>query len=495
MGAGFHTAWVFTRTGSTWTEQKKLVGSGASGNANQGTSVALSADGNTLIEGGDTDDSVIGAAWVFTRSGTTWTQQGNKLVGSGYTYNGPGTSVSQGVSVALSGDGNTAMVGGFNDNSGIGATWVFTQSSGTWSQQGDKLIGTGYDSSGGGPSEGSSVSLSSNGNIAIVGGNYDGSTNLGAMWVFTRSGTTWNQQGTKLVGSGSVNNSGFGVLQGSSVALSSAGTTFIEGGPYDNNSDGAVWVFTEPSQSPTATQAIASETLTQNQPATSFTPVTGSGGTAPLSYSVSPSLPTGLSMASGTGTITGTPTVTSAATSYTVTVTDASSNTATASFSLTVNSAVTATQAIASKALTQNHAATSFTPVTGGGGTGTLSYSVSPGLPSGLSMASGTGAITGTPTVTSSATTYTVTVTDANSATASNTFSLTVNSAVTATQAIASKALTQNHAATSFTPVTGGGGTPSLSYSVSPALPSGLSMASGTGAITGTPTVTSSATT
>jgi uncharacterized repeat protein (TIGR01451 family) len=187
--------------------------------------------------------------------------------------------------------------------------------------------------------------------------------------------------------------------------------------------------------------------------------------------------------------------VTSSATTYTVTVTDANSATATATFSLTVNSAVTATQAIAATTLTRNHAATSFTPVTGAGGTTPLAYTVSPGLPSGLNMAPATGAITGTPTVTSSATTYTVTVTDANSATATATFSLTVNSAVTATQAIAATILTQNHAATPFTPVTGSGGATPLAFTVSPGLPSGLNMASATGAITGTPTVTSSTTT
>src|SRR6202158_1428998 len=177
---------------------------------------------------------------------------------------------------------------------------------------------------------------------------------------------------------------------------------------------------------PTATQAIASTSLTVNHPATSFTPVTGSGGTGSLSYSVSPSLPTGLSMAAGTGAITGTPSVASSATAYTVTVKDANNSTATATFSLTVNGAVTATQAIASTILTVNVAATSFTPVTGSGGTSPLTYSCSPALPSGLSMASGTGAITGMPAAASSATSYTVTVTDANNATATATFSLTV---------------------------------------------------------------------
>lgn len=244
-----------------------------------------------------------------------------------------------------------------------------------------------------------------------------------------------------------------------------------------------------------ATTVIPSIGLTVNRAVSGVTPVTGSGGTGALHYSVSPGLPAGMSMGSTTGTISGLPTVTSSAVTYTVTVTDGNNATATATFSLSVNGAVTATQAIASTTLTQNHAASTFTPVTGSGGTTPLSYSVSPGLPAGLSMSSSTGAISGTPSVTSSATTYTVTVTDANSATASNTFSLIVNSAVTATQAVATKSLTQSYATALFTPVTGGGGTGILMYSASPGLPSGLSLNSFTGAITGTATVTSIATT
>ena len=243
-----------------------------------------------------------------------------------------------------------------------------------------------------------------------------------------------------------------------------------------------------------ATQSVATITLTQGRAATTTTPVTGSGGTGTLTYSISPGLPTGLSFNTSTGAVSGTPTVTSVSTTYTVTVTDANSATASNTFILSVNTAVTATQSVASTALTQNHAA-SFTPVTGGGGTGALTYGISPSLPAGLSFNASTGAVTGTPTVTSSATTYTVTVTDINSATASNTFSLTVNAPVTATQAVASTTLTQNKAATSFTPVTGSGGTGTLAHSVSPSLPTGLSISASTGAITGTPTVTSTATT
>src|SRR6516164_946031 len=123
--------------GCLWGEQAKLVGSSASSDAVQGTSVALSADGNTAIVGGPSDNGDTGAAWVFTRSGGVWTQQGPKLVGSGAD-----SPALQGFSVALTADGNTAIIGGFNDNTSAGgAAWVFTRSGGVWTQQGCRLVG------------------------------------------------------------------------------------------------------------------------------------------------------------------------------------------------------------------------------------------------------------------------------------------------------------------------------------------------------------------
>ncbi|MGD5468058.1 putative Ig domain-containing protein, partial [Xanthomonas citri pv. citri] len=110
-------------------------------------------------------------------------------------------------------------------------------------------------------------------------------------------------------------------------------------------------------------------------------------------------------------------------------------------------------------------------------------------------MNTSNGAISGTPTAALGATTFTVTVTDANAATASNTFSLTINGGVTATQAVASTVITANHAVTAFTPVTGGGGTAPLNFSVAPALPAGLTYSASTGSISGTPTATIGATT
>src|SRR5262249_35062154 len=103
----------------------KLVGTGAAGQlVEQGFSVALSADGNTAVVGGLSDVRGAGAVWVFARSNVVWTQQGNKLVGTGAVG-----VAEQGWSVALSTDGSTAVAGGLSDNGGDGASWVFVQHS------------------------------------------------------------------------------------------------------------------------------------------------------------------------------------------------------------------------------------------------------------------------------------------------------------------------------------------------------------------------------
>jgi hypothetical protein len=238
--------WIFTRNSSSsssmWSQQgSKLVGTGAVGIATQGYSVSLSSDGNTLAVGGHFDNSYAGATWIFTRnsnsSSSMWSQQGSKLVGTGAVG-----SAHQGSSVSLSSDGNTLAVGGPFDSYDAGATWIFTRnsnsSSSTWSQQGSKLVGTGAV---GGAYQGTSVSLSSDGNTLAMGG-YADNSNAGATWIFTRnsnsSSSMWSQQGSKLVGTGAV-----GIAtQGISVSLSSDGNTLAVGGYGDNSNAGATWV-------------------------------------------------------------------------------------------------------------------------------------------------------------------------------------------------------------------------------------------------------------
>jgi hypothetical protein len=295
--AGIGAAWIWTRSGGIWTQQDpKLVGAGAVGTSSQGIGVALSADGNTALVGGPGDNNSAGAAWVWTRSGGVWTQQGPKLVGTGSA--GP---AGQGDSVALSADGNTALVGGPSDGgifSGPGAVWVWVRSAGVWTQQGAKLVNAGgtdqgvslalsadgntgivgsqralwvWTRSGGtwspqaGPLVGTdastnhfaaeAVALSGDGNTAVAGSSQDANAE-GAIWVWTRSGSTWTQQGAKLVGAGAVPDPSRVsvcqcILQGSSVAISVDGSTIIEGGPDDSGGIGAAWVFVRQAALPT----------------------------------------------------------------------------------------------------------------------------------------------------------------------------------------------------------------------------------------------------
>jgi hypothetical protein len=123
-------AWVFTRGGGVWTQQNKLVSTGAVGRL--GTSVALSADGNIAIVGGFAEDG--GVALAFTRTGDQWAQA-KKLIGTGAV----GKSAP---SVALSADSRVVMLGASNDNGGVGAAWVFTRIGDYWTQD-KNLVGSG----------------------------------------------------------------------------------------------------------------------------------------------------------------------------------------------------------------------------------------------------------------------------------------------------------------------------------------------------------------
>jgi hypothetical protein len=225
------SAYVFARSGTSWTQQAKLTAADAAANDSFGYSVAL--EGDTAVVGAYWDDDTAvnsGSAYVFVRSGTSWTQQAK--------LNAADAAADDrfGISVSLSGD--SALVGAFMDDDGgevSGSAYVFARSGTSWAQQA-KLIAAddaAYDYFG------RSVSIS--GDTAIVGSHYDDDwgTNCGGAYVFVRSGTNWTQQ-AKLTAADAAAEDLFGFL----VSLS--GDCALLGAPGDDdagNFSGSAYVF------------------------------------------------------------------------------------------------------------------------------------------------------------------------------------------------------------------------------------------------------------
>ncbi|MHB8233828.1 MAG: IPT/TIG domain-containing protein [Solirubrobacteraceae bacterium] len=242
---GRGAVWVFTH-GASWTQQSRIVDEGASPSAHLGRSVGLSADGSTVIAGGPGDAKGTGAAWTFTRSGTSWTQRG-KLTGAGESLEGH-----FGRAVALSGDGTTALVGAQGDGADAGAVWTFSRSGSVFAESPEALLRAPAESQ---EHFGASLALSGDGSEALVGApRFD--SGLGIVNVFERSGATWAER-PALGGSGAVGKG----YSGSAVALSYDGQVAAIGASRDNRRVGAAWVFSSEPAS-----AVPSPTVTGIEP-------------------------------------------------------------------------------------------------------------------------------------------------------------------------------------------------------------------------------------
>jgi len=218
-GTDSGSAYVFTRSGSTWTQQAKLTASDAAVEDRFGDSVSVS--GDTAVVGAWKDDDggeSSGSAYVFTRSGSTWTEQAKLTASDAAVEDLFGRSVS------VSGD--TAVVGSsFDDDAGesSGSAYVFTRSGSTWTQQAkltasDAAVLDAF---------GRSVSVS--GDTAVVGAS-------GSVYVFARSGSSWTQE-AKLTASDAAAGDGFG------ISVSISGGTAVVGAKYDDDA-GSAYVFT-----------------------------------------------------------------------------------------------------------------------------------------------------------------------------------------------------------------------------------------------------------
>jgi len=228
------SVYEFTRSGSTWTQQQEIQSSDIQNNDQFGHDIAL--DGNYMIVGvpeEDTGAAQAGSAYIFLNT-TTWTQQ-QKLQKSGTK-----TNLDRfGVSVDI--DGTSCIIGATRDNtarSGKGNAYVFTRSGTTWTQQQELSASD----EGNGDYFGWSVAIK--GDTCVVGAYNEaaGGTDAGAAYVFTRSGSTWTEQ-QKLVASDASAGDEFGYR----VAVNDDENLIMVSAPEAPGADtstGAIYVFT-----------------------------------------------------------------------------------------------------------------------------------------------------------------------------------------------------------------------------------------------------------
>lgn len=242
---GQGSIYIYTRSGSTWTLQQKISAADGAAFDYFGKSVAIA--GDTVVVGAEEADISTsinqGAAYVFFRTGTTWAQQA-KL-----TANDGGVIDIFGASVAISGD--SVIVGASEEavgaNTQQGGAYVFTRSGTTWTQQA-KLVatdGTPFDYFG------FSVSIDGNtaavGTLQDIGANFQ----QGSAYIFTRSGTTWTQQQKLVASDAAAGDSfGNAVfVLGDTVMIGAAGdtngTNVRQGSAYLFNRSGTTWTQTQ----------------------------------------------------------------------------------------------------------------------------------------------------------------------------------------------------------------------------------------------------------
>lgn len=240
---------VYTKSGDSWSQTARLEHSDQAVSDQLGWSVATNSDGTYVIAGNPWDDDLVygdfnysnenkGSAYIFYYNGTSWSQQAKLTEGADR-----GTNNFLGSAVDLNSDATYAIVGKYNQ----GVAFIFTRSGTSWSLQ-QKLSPSDLEA---GDRGGQSVSINSDGTYAIVGapreegGDGNPISDAGAVYVFTRSGSTWSQQ-AKLSASDAQASDQFG----SECSISDDGDYIVVGAPFEDGgsgdptaSSGAAYIF------------------------------------------------------------------------------------------------------------------------------------------------------------------------------------------------------------------------------------------------------------
>ena len=237
-------AYIYVRSGANWTFQQKIKASDPGIDDNFGWSVAIS--GDTVVAGTPFDNiggNDAGSAYVFTRSGTTWSQQ--------QRLNAPDPAATDWFGLVVDISGNWAVIGSPNDDdggNGTGSAYLFERTGAAWAYRGklhasDRAAGDGL---------GKAIALSETADALVLGvAAKDGSR--GAAYLYTRALSAWTEQ-RKLAAPDPATGDSFGA----SVAMS--GGTILSGATGADtaaNNGGAAHVFARSFGDPDAVAAWA----------------------------------------------------------------------------------------------------------------------------------------------------------------------------------------------------------------------------------------------
>lgn len=229
------TAYVYTRSGNTWTQQMRLNASDGASYDQFGITCAINAEENTIAVGAGGDDTGRGAVYVYTGSGGYWTQQAKIVLPNRYAYDNFGQSVS------LSANGNKLLIGASGASGARGQAWVYTRIGTTWS---DPKLLTAPDSTAD-ARFGHCCALSADGLTAVCCAPWadpGGVLNAGSAYVLTWTGSAWQHQATLVSPNGSPE-----AQFGKSVSLSADGNLVLIGASDEDLLDtntGSAYVFT-----------------------------------------------------------------------------------------------------------------------------------------------------------------------------------------------------------------------------------------------------------
>ncbi|MEA3287611.1 MAG: fibronectin type III domain-containing protein, partial [Candidatus Marinimicrobia bacterium] len=189
IGVGTGAAYIFYYSGQNWQQQAKLTALDGGSLDHFGVSVDI--DGDYVIIGAEGDDdglNAAGAAYIFAKIDTAWTQQAKLLAGDAEMRDYFGNAVAI--------DGDYALIGAYGETGYAGAAYVFMRAGGAWGQQAKLSASDAYTRD----KFGTSVAL--DGNYALIGADQDDDygTRSGSAYIFQRNGTSWDQQGKLTAG-------------------------------------------------------------------------------------------------------------------------------------------------------------------------------------------------------------------------------------------------------------------------------------------------------